>query len=218
MQHMPAHLSRQREGNTMTRRFTAPLCVVLAALALASCSDSAAGSGRAQATNTPPTQATAPPNISPTATTTSSPQPVTGTLLGGPVATFDTIYGPPDNTSSNTGTYYIVAHVTVGGVSNKYALNLTVRGDAGTGGKRAGLLHLEQLGGGKQWDSATGEALAKVFLPRDAAFQRDLQAPNVGTEHVYQSADLALSFPASNFSDSQTGKVAPPGTFYYSCG
>src|SRR5262249_11792157 len=105
-----------------------------------------------------------------------------------------------------------------GGASHKYAFNVVARRDTGTGGERAGLLHLVPLGSGNQWDSATGKALAELFLPHDAVFQRDLQVPNFGTEHVYASADLALSFPASDFLDSQTGKSVPPGTFYYSCG
>jgi hypothetical protein len=201
----------------MTRQVTALLCVVLVTLALVSCGAASTGSSGARATNTSgQAQATATP---PTTTAPSTPQPVTGTVLGGPVATYEAIFGPPDSTSNTTSTYYISARVTVSGVSNKYAVLVTVRGDAGTGGKRAGFLHLTPLGGSNQWDSATGEAIAKVFLPRDAIFQHDLQhVPNFGTEHVYQSADLALSFPSSAFADLQTGKAVSPGTFYYSCG
>lgn len=59
--------------------------------------------------------------------------------------------------------------------------------------------------------------LAPLFFPPDAKYQHDIHDPDGGTIHVYRSADLAASFPASDFRDSNSGAADPPGTFAVAC-
>jgi hypothetical protein len=60
-------------------------------------------------------------------------------------------------------------------------------------------------------------AATPAFFPPDAHFVKDLQTPDVGTLHIYQSQDLARTFPASEFTDSGTLQPLPPGTFAVAC-
>ena len=60
--------------------------------------------------------------------------------------------------------------------------------------------------------------VAKMFFPPDARHVRDFTDPNIGLFHVYQSADLAATFPASDFYDSNRGGALPAGTFSIVCG
>jgi hypothetical protein len=68
--------------------------------------------------------------------------------------------------------------------------------------------------------SLTAQALATLlphYLPPDTKHVRDFTDPQIGLIHVYTSADLAATFPASDFSDSGTGQALPPGTFGVAC-
>lgn len=60
-------------------------------------------------------------------------------------------------------------------------------------------------------------ALLRQFLPHDATHVRDFTDPNLGVINVYQSADLAATFDASHFRDSNGGPNPPPGTLSVAC-
>lgn len=55
----------------------------------------------------------------------------------------------------------------------------------------------------------------KEFLPKDAIFLQNKQAPIEGAYRLYRSASLAASFSDSAFTDS-AGKLVMPGTFWLS--
>jgi hypothetical protein len=62
----------------------------------------------------------------------------------------------------------------------------------------------------------TAQALATLlpqYLPPDAKHLRDFTDPQIGLIHLYSSADLAATFPASAFSN----QGGAPGTFIVAC-
>ena len=80
-----------------------------------------------------------------------------------------------------------------------------------------GYIGLRPQSTNQTWDQTTADKVAQAFIPSDAKFVQDMQAPDLGLEHIYVSADLALVFPASVFTNAQNGQPVPPGTFYVSC-
>lgn len=156
----------------------------------------------------PPTATTAP---RPTAThTPSGPRPIAGALLGGKAQDFTAKFGDPVKTANQVRDY----QATIAGQDTFVRAMLVAPGD----GSRVHFVDVSPNDSTTQWNDATGEAVARTFLPPDAKYVKDVNVPDFGLEHVYQSADLAATFPASSFTDANTGNAVPPGTFYISCG
>src|SRR5262249_39093079 len=63
----------------------------------------------------------------------------------------------------------------------------------------------------------SGATASKSFMPKDAKHVNDVNVPALGVEHVYKSATLAASFPASSFTDSNANTLVAGGTFNYMC-
>jgi len=67
------------------------------------------------------------------------------------------------------------------------------------------------------WTAAANYLAAQVLFPPDAVFVQDVQDPTLGVIHVYRSATLGATLPASAFADTHGGSAWPPGTFSVSC-
>jgi hypothetical protein len=147
----------------------------------------------------------------PTATfTPSGPRPITSSTIGGMEANFQAKYGAPSMNEKAVRHY----DASINGTP----VLIVVLLDPGTGGQRAGFLHLVTPDSGTVWSKSTATGIAKLFLPSDATYVKDRTIQDFGVEHVYMSADLAASFPASAFIDNDTNAPVKPGTFYYACG
>jgi hypothetical protein len=147
----------------------------------------------------------------PTMTNTpSGPPKVNGPFLGGTESNFQAAFGAPATNVAQSRQY----QTTIAGT------RVLVIATVGAGGvtDRMRFLRIAPADQGVTWDAATGSAMVKRFMPPDSAYQRDKQAPDAGTEHVYLSQLLAASFPASVFTDIDTDAPLPPGTFDYYCG
>jgi hypothetical protein len=143
---------------------------------------------------------------------TPGPQPLTGAVLGGDRFEFDTLYGYP---TSGGGTLAATYDYTA---PNGLQVELYVDAHPGTDGNpHVMFLHFGPIpGSGDTWDLATAQALAATFFPPDAQHLRDVQASN-GLDHIYRSARLAATFPASDFTTDVGSHAVPPGTFDYEC-
>lgn len=122
--------------------------------------------------------------------------------LGGTLLGFDQRFGAPIHQAN-----YVV---TVAGVP---VTILAVR-DAAT----SHIISLDIAPQGS-WTAAQAMKIALAFLPADAKHVRDFTlapAPHA-VEHVYQSAALAATFPASAFINVNTDAVESPGTLSYVC-
>lgn len=161
------------------------------------------------------TSAPATPTSTPKPTATampSGPQRISGPTIGGTEASFQQKYGDPSYNTNDIRHY----DATINGAE----VLIVVRLDSAKGGKRAGWMHLvtPNPGDGTVWSKTTAEAIAKRFLPPDANFVESKSVPDFGTEQVYTSSDLAISFPDDAFTNIDTSAPVTPGTFYYSCG
>lgn len=149
----------------------------------------------------------------PTATFTPTPSPtpagpriLTGATLGGLQSAFQATYGAPEGTG--TAKLY---HFTIGGqdgVVTATTFSTPVSPD--------GKFHIASLRIGPPsgvWTASQAQPICSAFLPPDARFQRVQQVAGYGNERVYTSASLALSFNASEFADTTTGKRVAAGTF-----
>lgn len=195
----------------------AGLILVCALMCL--CSGVISSLARLQSAQPPPTSqlapsvrtATATPKPAPTATP-SGPHIVEAAIIGGTLDDFKARYGTPTYKSTVPWFYYS----TPDGLSVGLCFCTT---DTGTDGKaRLELfgIHPESLVT-PTWTEAQGMSAAKALMPPDAVYVRDINDPEVGTIHVYQSADLAATFPAADFYDSNGGGALPPGTFSVAC-
>ena len=69
--------------------------------------------------------------------------------------------------------------------------------------------------GAETWSAATADAIAQVFLPADAQFQRSLVNHSAGGDvafRIYHSDEMAATFMPGAYSD-----VAVAGALNYSC-
>lgn len=91
--------------------------------------------------------------------------------------------------------------------------------EAGTDGQgHVGILSVGPTDASASWPESQGIAESKMFFPADAVYVHDIQDPDVGTLHVYRSAQLAATFPASAFANTgPSGGLVPPGTFIIAC-
>ncbi len=153
--------------------------------------------------------------IFPTATATIAATPagshiITGAVFGGTQDAFTAAYGDPQMTGPT-------AHYS-------FTLPDGSQGAACFCGTKTGLdgqQHLDFIHVGpdvaQTWSQSQLTTAAKLFMPTDAIYQRTINDPQVGPILVYKSADLAKTFPASEFTDSVSGATLPPGTFSVAC-
>lgn len=153
-----------------------------------------------------------------TAMPTRTPQPLTGATLGGLPGSFLAKFGNPVVlwSFSQKRNWFRFK------LANGTMAYLCYCGEA-TG--RDGNFHLDDFRiaqpSGTTWSDQQGVGIARQFFPPDAQYVRDIIDPYVGLTHVYVSAALAATFPASEFRDYTTGgnsQLAPPGTFLITCG
>lgn len=164
------------------------------------------GSNIPQASGTVPTTA---PTPTPTPTP-KGPHQLTGAVIGGTEQAFTDEYGQPNIVYGIT-TFSTTAPDGASAVIRLYDF-LT-----GTDGqKRVDLMGIAPAAGGSLSQDEVN-ALVKQIMPPDSKYVRDVNDPNVGVIHVYQSADLALSMPPAAFGDSNGGPPWPRGTFSVSC-
>jgi hypothetical protein len=133
--------------------------------------------------------------------------PVNHAVLGGTEDSFNTTFGTDPNAAGRVRNYTFSVDGQQGTAiallddNDSYVRFITVKPvDAGT-----------------VWDSRTGQDAVRLFMPSDARHIKDIQDPTIGGEHVYISATLAKTFPASSFADANSGNPVPVGTFYFNC-
>lgn len=149
---------------------------------------------------------------------TRPPQPLSGATLGGTVADFFAKYGQP------------VALPSFSQKPNWFRFKLAngttayvCYCDGATGTDGAARLDDFRISppSGTTWSDQQGVSIARQFFPPDARHVRDIVDPYAGLIHVYVSAALAATFPASEFHVFTVGgnsQLAPPGTFSIVCG
>lgn len=164
--------------------------------------------------NTPPGQiasATATATSGPTVTSTpKGPHIISGPYIGGTQDAFDAAYGSPA-VQYNIPTYSF----TQPDGTRVYIKLYTF--EAGTdGAPRAQLFSVYSSKDGV-WTPDGNYQAAHVVFPPDAHFVKDIQTPDVGLLHVWQSDSLGLTFPPSAWDDSNGGPRWPAGTFAVAC-
>jgi len=180
--------------------------LTFACLVFTACS----AAGATTASYGPPTtpQPAATPTIAPT-----GPAKVNGPFLGGTESNFQAAFGAPILNASQSRRYQKYQTT----IADTHVVVIATPGP-GTDGDRIRFLRIAPADEGVTWNAATGEAMAKGFLPPDSKYQKDKQTQAVGTEHVYLSQLLGASFPPSVFVDLDTDAALTPGTFDYYCG
>lgn len=156
--------------------------------------------------------------LQPTATTmpTNTPkptgsQPLSGATLGGTQDGFTHVLGTPTDRS---GVPWYAVKLARGTTA---PLCYCTEHTGSDGNPHLAWFHIDAPGG-TTWSDQQGVTIARPFLPPDAKHVRDFTDPQVGLIHVYVSAALAATFPASEFTDSGNGQQLPPGTFGVACG
>lgn len=161
----------------------------------------------------PATQATQQPAIQPTAKPTAQPTqkptaiPVIHAVLGGTEASFNATFGADTNTAGRARNYTF-------SVDGQQGTALVMLDDNDS---YVRFITLKPVDAGTIWDSTTGQDAVRLFMPIDARHIKDIQDPTIGTEHVYTSSALAKTFPASSFTDVNSGNLVAAGTFYFNC-
>jgi hypothetical protein len=169
------------------------------------------GATVASATHTPKgTSVTSAPSAQAT-NTPAGPAKVSGPYLGTTESDFQAKYGAPVLKASLSRQY----HATINGQQVFIAVTLENRG---TDTARVRFIRVAPLSSSTKWSASTADAIAHVFLPPDAKFQKDANVADFGKEHIYVSASLGASFPADYFTLAADGSQVTPGTHYYSCG
>jgi hypothetical protein len=166
------------------------------------------GMGRVGDLNPPATLA---PTV-PATSTPSGPHSITGATIGGTRSAFEAAFVAPDQVNGMTPWY-----------RTQSPNSLTVEvcfcsTQLGTDAQLRLALFQAKSAYGMSWTPDDALAVATMFFPLEAKHVRDFTDPTIGLFHVYQSADLAATFPASDFYDSNGGGASPPGTFSIVCG
>ena len=149
----------------------------------------------------------------PGATTTSVPGAsglISGAYLGGTQAAFTATYGTP-TTPYNTPVYAVPQPDGTAASASLYGF---VAGNDGL--QRVNNLTFA-LNPNSTWTAAANYLAAQTLFPPDALFVKDVQDPTLGVIHVYRSASLGATLPASAFADTHGGPVWQPGTLSVSC-
>lgn len=156
-----------------------------------------------------PPSATDTPTSPPTATP-EGPRPLTGATIGGVQDSFTSAFG--DRRVQGSASRY--SFTTADGL----AAIVQIQTQNGMDRQPHVAFLTEAPNGSGPWTVNQSQAVARLFMPPDTKHVRDFTDPQLGTIQVYQSADLAATFPAADFTDSGTGAALPPGTFGLSCG
>jgi len=153
------------------------------------------------------------PSTRATAAAGAKSQPIFAPVLGGTVADFDKLYGPPSDPGDTTGGIWQQAVI-----AGQQAM-LLVSVDQGQD-SRDGQLHVMQLSVqsplGTTWDSSTQQRLVAVFLPADAKFKAQ-QLTSDGIERIYSSTQLAATFNPNMFTNAARTETVAPGTLFLMC-
>jgi hypothetical protein len=200
---LPSHERHARIDPNQPRQARARIAALVGAALLSVCLVCTACSA---ATATPQPAAT--PTIA--TSTPVGPAKVNGPFLGGTENNFQAAFGAPTLSASQSRQYQTT-------IADTHVVIIALLG-AGMDGDRVRFLRIAPADQGVTWNAATGEAMAKRFMPPDSTYQKDKQTQAVGTEHVYLSQLLAASFPPSVFVDLDTDAALTPGTFDYYCG
>jgi len=156
-----------------------------------------------------PPSATDTPTSPPTATP-KGPRPLTGATIGGVQDSFTSAFGDPRVQGSASRYSFTTA--------DGRAAIVQIQTQNGMDRQPHMAFLTEAPNGSGPWTVNQSQAVARLFMPPDTKHVRDFTDPQLGTIQVYQSADLAATFPAADFTDSGTGAALPPGTFGLSCG
>lgn len=145
-----------------------------------------------------------------TAVSTATPrtaQIINGPYLGGTQDAFTDALGQPADFSGQ-----LSYHVTTSdGFSGQVCFCTAQTGSDGR--QRLAILSINVL----HLDPSLYPNVIRLFFPPDAQHVADLTDPEIGPIHIYQSASLALTFPAADFTNSTGGGLVPPGTFGMAC-
>lgn len=211
--HTPVIAPQKQWGH----RLSVIVLLLVSLLLLASC-DVTDTSSTGNSTPTGASAATKPAATKPAAPT-ATPKPtgshlVTAATFGGPEAAFTSAYGAPNFSESNVRHYQFTSN----GTQVLLVITLDDTDPVASDGKQ----HVNGIGvqpadAGTTWAAATTNKVLALLLPSDAQHTKDEQVQDIGLVHVYLSADLALTFPASAFADIQTSQPLTPGTFSVEC-
>lgn len=197
-----------READRPTRAFVA----IGLAVALLMCAGfGAAELARMHAVSTTPTVGTnsgpsALPTDTPAATNAPAPQALDGATLGGNWSAFENAYGPEADGVQNTW------DVTIAGQ------DVQVFADSMSGTDSQAHVYVVNIEpfDSATWPTSADASLTQTFLPPDAVHVQDVAA-NGGTAHIYRSARLGATFPASVFTSDSGGQEVPVGTLVWQC-
>jgi len=117
-------------------------------------------------------------------------------LLGSPLATFIALYGAAnDHSNAHSGEYHFKRYADVSVATDALIVNVDT-----TDGTTNVI--------GVQFAPEKGSATCEQFFPRDAHFERQVNAPT-GLDKIYSSSSLTSIFPKSAFSDVDNNDTTP---------
>jgi hypothetical protein len=184
------------------------LWLILAAVVLVLAVSSVVASQGQSQQPAPTTQATQQPTNAPTKQApTPTAIPVLHAVLGGTEASFNARFGADTNTAGRARRYTF-------SVDGQKGTALVMLDD---NDPNVRFITVKPVNAGTVWNATIGQDAVRLFMPSDARHIKDIQDPTIGTEHVYTSATLAKTFPASSFTDVNSGNQVAAGTFYFNC-
>jgi len=136
--------------------------------------------------------------------------------LGGTIADFQQRYGAATDSSG------LMYAATIAGQRVLITLTLDDPSASQDGQQHVAIIAVQVPGdalGAETWSQSTADQIAQTFLPADTQFQHIVTTAKVH-DHVYQSATLAQTFTADQFTNdfNDFGNVqVPAGTLSYSC-
>ncbi len=167
-----------------------------------------ASQGQSQQQTSPTTQATKAtqqPTTQPAQKPTAIPVP--HAVLGGTEASFNATFGADTNTAGRARSYTF-------SVDGQQGMAIVMLDDNDSNVR---FITLKPVDANTVWNATIGQDAVHLFMPSDARHIKDIQDSLIGTEHVYMSATLAKTFPASSFTDTNSGNRVAVGTFYFNC-
>lgn len=204
-QYKPPTKPPARRSRTWLWLLVAAVLVIAIILGVASRGQSQQPTPTTQATQQPTIQPTAKPTTQPTQKPTAIPAP--HAVLGGTETSFNTTFGTDTNAAGRARNYTF-------SVDGQQGTALVMLDD---NDPNVRFITVKPIDAGTVWDSTTGQDAVRLFMPSDARHIKDIQDPTIGLEHVYTSAALAKIFPASSFTDVNSGNQVAAGTFYFNC-
>lgn len=167
----------------------------------------------ASATLTPTASASPATTTTPGATTTASPGPaglISGAYLGGTQDAFTAAYGQP-STPYSIPVYAVSQPGGANAAATLYGFT------AGTDGLQRVDNLTFTMDANSTWTADANYQAAQAMFPPDAVYVQDVQDPTLGVIHIYRSASLGATLPASAFANAQGGPAWPAGTFSVTC-